>query len=406
MYKKVTALVVSFCLLAEAVPMNVFAQENTSEPISISASEDEISSDLLDIASITAVAPKSVNDMLSQYKFTSSTGHGFAAERGNNLADSIKGKNTKVVGDNNIKNGPDRMILNRDGSMVLIQDKYYSTARRSINACFDVESGAFRYIDGDGNPMIIEVPSDQYAEAVEIMKSKIREGCVPGVTDPEEANTIVKKGALSFKQAKNLAKAGTIESLTYDSIEGIVTASYAFGISTVINYAVNRMNGDNRKAAVIAAANDGIKPGGLVFCSAVIAGQLIKTGALKFFTPASETIVKFFGENFAKTLVRLSGQEVAIGASSQVLTKTAAKALRANLLFAAVTTIVFTAPDAIELFRGRISKKQFVKNFSVTAAAIISGTAGGFIGGAVGNLVVPGAGTVPGAFIGSLVFGA
>lgn len=35
--------------------------------------------------------------------------------------------------------------------------------------------------------MQLEVPRDQYAGAVETMKNKIREGKVPGVTDPAEA---------------------------------------------------------------------------------------------------------------------------------------------------------------------------------------------------------------------------
>lgn len=112
-----------------------------------------------------------MNDILAQSKFTTRQGHGFAAECANNLADNIKGKNAVIVGNDNMANGPDRKIINRDGTVTWIQDKYYKSSKESIDACFD-ELGKFRYVDGDDNPMQIEVPKEQYAEAVEYMRKK------------------------------------------------------------------------------------------------------------------------------------------------------------------------------------------------------------------------------------------
>ena len=106
--------------------------------------------------------------ILAQSKFTASQGHGFAAEVGNNFIDNVKGTNAEVIGNNNAKNGADRYILNRDGTSILIQDKYYKDAKSGIDACFETnEAGekVFRYVDADGNPMIIEVPKDQYDDA-------------------------------------------------------------------------------------------------------------------------------------------------------------------------------------------------------------------------------------------------
>ena len=62
--------------------------------------------------------------------------------------------------------------------------------------------------------MQIEVPSDKYDAAVEAMQEKIKNGSVPGISDPEEAKNIVRKGHFTYEQAKNIAKAGTVESLT------------------------------------------------------------------------------------------------------------------------------------------------------------------------------------------------
>ena len=156
------------------------------------------------------------------------------------------------------------------------------------------------------------------------------------------------------------------------------------------------------------AAKEGLKTGGAVFCSSVIAGQLTKTGLMKVFEPSSEALVKALGDDFAKALLTATGKDAATAAaeaSSKSLTQQAAKALRAQALTAVVTTVVFSVPDAIDLFNGRISKKQFVKNFAVTAVSVAAGTAGYIAGGAVGNLIVPGVGTIPGGIVGSLLIG-
>ncbi|WP_295090258.1 hypothetical protein [Ruminococcus sp.] len=74
-------------------------------------------------------------------------------------------------------------------------------------------------------------------------------------------------------------------------------------------------------------------------------------------------------------------------------------------MVAAVEIIVFTVPDAIDLFRGRISKTQFIKNFAVTAATVAGGVVGGVIGGAAGSAVAPGVGTAIGSVIGGTAVG-
>lgn len=58
---------------------------------------------------------------------------------------------------------------------------------------------------------MFEVPKDQYEEDVRLMKEKIKEGKVPGVTNPEDAKKLVKKGLVTYAQAAKIAKAGTKE---------------------------------------------------------------------------------------------------------------------------------------------------------------------------------------------------
>ena len=86
-----------------------------------------------------------------------------------------------------------------------------------------------KYLNPDGSPMQIEVPSDKYEDAIRSMEDKIRKGQVPGIADPEKAKDIVRKGNFTYQQAVNVAKFGTIESLTYDAINGIKLAGYKYG---------------------------------------------------------------------------------------------------------------------------------------------------------------------------------
>ena len=165
-----------------------------------------------------------------QVRFGASRGHGFAAEQGNHLWDKLHGHDAKIVGDDNSLNGPDRCV---DG--IYIQSKYCANAGTSIGRCFDEQTGLFRYWNKDGTPMQIEVPSDQYPGAVQSMRDRIKNGKVPGVTDPDQAENIVRKGKLTYKQAVNIAKAGTIESLTFDAINGVYVGAASGSISASVS---------------------------------------------------------------------------------------------------------------------------------------------------------------------------
>ena len=59
-------------------------------------------------------------------------GHGFAAEQANNLHDILTGKDAKIVGGDNAKDGPDRMV-----NGVNIQTKYCHDAASSVQAAFE-----------------------------------------------------------------------------------------------------------------------------------------------------------------------------------------------------------------------------------------------------------------------------
>ena len=132
-----------------------------------------------------------------------------------------------------------------------IQSKYYKTGSDCVKECFaDNGNGEYRYWNSKGQPMQIEVPSDKYDAAVQAMEEKIRRGQVKGVTDPAKAKDIIRKGHFTYEQVKNIAQAGTVESITFDAVNGAIIATYTFGISCVLSFAVSLWSGQDFKTSL------------------------------------------------------------------------------------------------------------------------------------------------------------
>lgn len=342
---------------------------------------------------------ETVNKLYDEEKFHVRQGHGFAAERANNLYDKFTGHDSHIVGDNNEKNGADRIV---DG--VYIQSKYCATGSRCINECFGHKGqGSFRYMK-NGKPMQIEVPSDKYEAAVQSMEEKIRRGQIEGVTDPKEAKKIVRKGHFTYEQAKNIAKAGTVESLTYDAVNGIIIAFSSFGVTALITLATSVWSGEDFDKALKVAAYSGLKVGGTAFITSIIVSQLSKAGLNSALVGSSEAIVTFMGPKASSVLINAfrSGSNI-YGAAA---IKSAAKLLRGNTITAGVTVIVLSSFDISNIFKGRISGKQLFKNLTNTATTVASGTGGWLAGATIGSAIFPGVGTIVGGLIGSIGAGA
>lgn len=338
-----------------------------------------------------------VNKLYDEEKFHAQQRHGFAAERANTLYDKFTGHDAKIVGDDNIKNGADRIV---DGAY--IQSKYCQSGRACINECFD-KDGQFRYMH-DGKPMQIEVPKDKWDAAVEAMQKKIKNGEVSGVTDPNEAKNIVRQGHFTYEQAKNIAKAGTVESLAYDSVNGVIIAGTALGVTAVITLATNIWNGEDFDKSLKIATYSGIKVGGTAFITTIVTSQLSKAGLNSALVGSSEAMVAVMGPKASAVLVNAfrSGSNI-YGAAAM---KSAAKLLRGNVITAGVTVVVLSSFDIANIFRGRISGKQLFKNLTSTGATVAGGTGGWLGGAAIGSALFPGVGTVIGGLVGTVVAGA
>lgn len=328
------------------------------------------------------------------------SGHGELAEEANNILDRVHGHKAEILGRDLKKNGPDRMV---DG--VLIQTKYYGTARGSLESCFDSTTHQYRYIADDGSPMQLEVPKDQYRQVLEGFEEKIRQGRVPGVSDPEEAKNIVREGRLSYKQAVNLAKPGTVESLAYDALTGAVTCSCAFGLSFLTTSFVAYRETNDTNEAVQAGIVAGAQVFGLSFIQHMVVSQLSRTGVSDILMAPSQAIVGKLGFKTSASVVNglraLAGKKAISGAAAS---KQLAKMLRSNVVTAAVTMAVFSIPETYKLVQGKASGAQYAQNIATLATSVAGGFAGAVaagaaaakIGGAVGTAVTPGIGTVVG----------
>ncbi len=328
-------------------------------------------------------------------KFHASRGHGFAAERANTLLDIYTGHDARIVGDNNAKNGADRIVDN-----VQIQSKYCNTGSKCVSECF--ESGQFRYFNADGTPMKIEVPADKYDSAVTAMQERIRRGEVSGVTDPQEAQNIICKGHFTYEQAKNIARAGTIDSIKYDAANGIIIASSSFGMTAIISFATSIWNGESIDIALKNAALGGLKVGGVSFATAVLAGQLSKAGLNSLLVGSSDAVIKILGPKGSALLANAFRQGKNIYGAAAM--KSASKMLRGNAITGAVSVIVLSAGDIINIFQGRISGGQLFKNIANTVSSVAGGTAG-WVGGVAAGATVGSAIPLIGTAIGGLVGG-
>jgi hypothetical protein len=331
-------------------------------------------------------------------KFHTKGGHGFAAEDANSLADRLRGRRVDLVGTGNELNGADRIA---DG--VRIQTKYCQTAKLTIGEAFDAKTGMYRY-----EGQVFEVPKDQYNEAVKLMEERISKGQVPGITDPKEAQRIIKRGDVTYKQARNIAKAGTVDSILFDAKSQAITSSYAFALGFGIQFARSKWNGSGTRDALKSAIASGLASGGTSLITGVIAAQVLRSNAAAIGAVAARNGVRVVAST---TAGRSAIQYVAQASLGKAIYGAAAvnhvaRLLRTNVITSTVVVAVTTAPDFYRAALARsMSWQQFTKNGIVTVGGVGGGVAGWMVGAGFGAAVgsaVPIVGTAAGGIIGGL----
>lgn len=328
-----------------------------------------------------------------------SRGAGYAAEIANDTIDRLNPFNkVEYVGQQKdasgkiIKNGADRIV-----NGVNIQTKYCATGNDCINAAFD-KNGNAKYLNPDGSMMQIEVPSDSdiYYDACAKMEKKIAEGKVPGAK-PGDAKKYVRRGLISYRQSHNIAKAGCVESLAIDALNGVIASSEVACISALITFASAVWNGMEAKEAAKASLQTYASVLGRAALNAMIIGQLSKKDIALIFLKQGKTgfqtvanpIYKL-GDKMASKISSTALAKSSVGQSLKLNAVDGAKLISGTIVFA----ITF-GPDICRALVGRISPKQLFKNSCVGAA--------GIVGGVIGNSIVPVLGGLVGAAIGGFI---
>ena len=310
-----------------------------------------------------------------QKKFNARQGHGYAAERANHIHDIRDGKNAKIVGGDNKKNGPDRNVNGRN-----IQTKFCKSSTDTVRSMLNPD-GSLRYMDGS-KPMAVEVPKEQYNDVVSKLEQKIANGEIKNIKDPKVAKRIIRKSSITYMQSKNIAKFATVDGLVYDFEQAtveITNAKCEIGIGALVVFAHSMWNGDDFGDALKNSCSAAAKSGIVIGVRSVVLSELSKT-------PLDSTIKKFIGS------------KIPIGKSS---------AVRAEFTSSVVTLAILSVPDFIQFFSGQMPFSQLCKNVTITASGIAGGTVGASAGAAIAGAALgsflPGVGTILGGFAGGII---
>lgn len=289
------------------------------------------------------------------------SGHGHAAEYANNLMDKIKYpfKYVRQTGQDNAKNGADRMVGNQK-----IQTKYYARASGTVNSAFESKSdgGMYRY-----KGMQLEVPKDQYDKAVELFEEKIKQGKVEGVTNPKEAKNYIRKGHVTYREAKLIAQGGNLTSIKFDAIDGAINSLPGVGISFVIVFSQARWSGSETKYAALMAGKAGLR------------------------TLAMGTSIYVASQQFAKVFTKQINDYFGKKVTAEVVARRAAPVIS----FAVIIT-----PDIFDALIGRISSQQLLKNAAVAGGGMLAGAGAGALGGALAGPLGAAVGAIAGGIAG------
>lgn len=292
------------------------------------------------------------------------SGHGHAAEYANNLMDKIKYpfKYVRQTGQDNAKNGADRMVGNQK-----IQTKYYARASGTVNSAFESKSdgGMYRY-----KGMQLEVPKDQYDKAVELFEEKIKQGKVEGVTNPKEAKNYIRKGHVTYREAKLIAQGGNLTSIKFDAIDGAINSLPGVGISFVIVFSQARWSGSESKDAALMAGKAGLR------------------------TLAMGTSIYVASQQFAKVFTKQINDYFGKKVTAEVVARRAAPVIS----FAVIIT-----PDIFDALIGRISSQQLLKNAAVAGGGMLAGAGAGAL--ALGGALAGPLGAAVGAIAGGIAGG-
>lgn len=339
----------------------------------------------IEAAGIQAVRVKTASFFNKEVKnlMNGKQGHGYAAEYANNTFDRALGRSVENAAQQldhgrQVTHGADRIVNGTE-----IQTKYCKTAIESVDAAFEHDQAIYLRSDGSGKMMQIEVPRDQYKDALAAMQKRIDDGQVPNVSPGENAENYVRKGLFTYEQSYNIAHAGTIESLAVDAVSGAVCCAAATGITATIMFAFAVWKGNSPKEAAKQCLSSSLAimgKGTLIYVltmqlsrkeiAIALAGKAFtadgvsqgyKAVANPIYKVSENLVTKISEANIAKTHL---GKKLGLDTMDT-----------RQFIGGTVTVAVVLGPDIVRALQGKISTKQLIKNTTVAAAGMAGAAA-------------------------------
>lgn len=345
--------------------------------------KNKIVADVMSSVNVAFNTQAVLNESQLNDRFFGAQGHGHVGEQMGNTVDRLKFKTVTALGNNHVKHGADRIVNGEN-----IQTKFCSSARKSIGQAFDGDTA--KYLNNDGTMMIIEVPKDQYTEGIKEMRKAINKGKVPQESNPDNAKNYVKKGGITYRQAKIATKSifdrnstitidGKVQKVTFlEKLAYSAGSDFATGVSAALPSSIvagvwifcnNKWQGVENDKALKNAVKSSVKP-------ILVSGTVFMLSA------------QFSRSNLAGNMFKKVGLDLSKSGARDSL-------MRGTMI--GVTVAMTVGPDIVDALRGRISMNQLVKNTVITGGSFATGALAGMaLGGPIGGLV--------GGTVGSFVF--
>lgn len=144
------------------------------------------------------------------------------------------------------------------------------------------------------------------------------------------------KGAYTYEQVKNIARFGTVESLTYDAAIGIRLSGTAMSVSAGISFAISVWNGEEAAEALKSSCYVGLKVGGIAWVSSIITAQLGRTGIENGLRGSTDLVVQKLRPKAAACIANGVRQGNSIYGASAM--NHVSKLLRGNIVAGIATT--------------------------------------------------------------------
>ena len=341
---------------------------------------------------------QSTSEYYSIEKFTCINPHGYMAERVCTRRYNFWGISCQDIGFNNKTRGPDLLV----GS-VQVQVKYCNSAQATLSAF--VKNGAWEYMDGT-KFMEIEVPSDQFTEIKYRLRKLIQEGKILGLSDPNMADHLIRKGPCSYEKVVRLCQFGSIEGLTYDAKTGLATAALTATMSFCLNVSHCLYDKRDRDDLIQEAALTALRDGAIAGGAHIVATQIARTGLVRGSLKTwAGRVIDIMPKAIRHSLSHTALNRHIYGAAEVAHVS---RLIRVNAVVMMALTLAETGRTAASLATNNISMRQAGHDITRNLSALFAGSFGWQAGFALSSLLLPGSTVIAtiAAFVGSSLVGA